>query len=278
MMLQVTVLLGGDTPASIDAKQVVASLAKVAQVVQLPHPYESTPPLVATLGQQISFDMMEWLLHVDGVVFDSIMAFDWYGLAYYPLMAKRLANPALASTRFTIIPYMSSMWWHLEHTKVSVFEYQLQSSLSLSLARSDSHLFLAPPDHGGHDEIMQLTPDKEFLNIDYMERQSVAMADVVVAPSQYALQWRSDFGWSLPRATFVVPLPLPLLQTSLSKQIHSQLSDFDANQLTFVYWGALAHDKGLDLFVDAVSMILSVVDDIRFVTDTHTHTHTKRIQ
>ena len=35
--------------------------------------------------------------------------------------------------------------------------------------------------------------------IDFMERESVALADVVVSPSQYLLGWMRTSGWRLPR-------------------------------------------------------------------------------
>ena len=39
--------------------------------------------------------------------------------------------------------------------------------------------------------------------IDFMERESVALADTVVSPSQYLLGWLQSNGWRLPRATYV---------------------------------------------------------------------------
>ena len=43
----------------------------------------------------------------------------------------------------------------------------------------------------------------EELEMDFMERQSVALADVVVSPSQYMLGWMQNQGWLLPAACYV---------------------------------------------------------------------------
>ena len=45
------------------------------------------------------------------------------------------------------------------------------------------------------------SPDE--LEMDFMERQCVALADVVLSPSQYMLRWMQTRGWTLPAVCYV---------------------------------------------------------------------------
>jgi hypothetical protein len=49
----------------------------------------------------------------------------------------------------------------------------------------------------------QFLDGRDDLEITFMERQSVALADVVVSPSQYMLNWMRDNGWELPNKCYV---------------------------------------------------------------------------
>ena len=119
---RVTVLIGGDTPSMIDDKLAVEQLLAMPHVEleHLPHPYEAPRPLIATLGQQISFDMMEWLneQQQQQQPFDVVVAFDWMGLAYYPLLARRLGLLGSSDTRFIVVGLVSTMWWHIDQALV----------------------------------------------------------------------------------------------------------------------------------------------------------------
>ena len=48
-----------------------------------------------------------------------------------------------------------------------------------------------------------LVSHDEDVIVDYMERKSVELADLVVSPSQYLLQWMRADGWNLPQHSYV---------------------------------------------------------------------------
>jgi O-antigen biosynthesis protein len=91
------------------------------------------------------------------------------------------------------------------------------------------------------------------LEIDFMERQSVALADVVVSPSRYMLQWMESNGWQLPEKCYVQPYILaPSLWTYWEEETPARRAG-TINEL--VFFGRLEERKGLGLFCDAVDSL-----------------------
>jgi glycosyltransferase involved in cell wall biosynthesis len=88
------------------------------------------------------------------------------------------------------------------------------------------------------------------LEHDFMERQSVALADVVVSPSQYLLNWIVDRGWSIPRRAYVQPNIMP-------QAAHPAKKPGPARQPVeeLVFFGRLETRKGIELFCDAIDRI-----------------------
>jgi glycosyltransferase involved in cell wall biosynthesis len=92
--------------------------------------------------------------------------------------------------------------------------------------------------------------------IDFMERESVALADVVVSPSQYLLGWMRTSGWRLPRATYVQQYVLsPELWTAWKDRPETGLPQ-RVTGLTF--FGRLEERKGLALFCDALDLLVGM--------------------
>jgi glycosyltransferase involved in cell wall biosynthesis len=96
----------------------------------------------------------------------------------------------------------------------------------------------------------ELIDDSSYLDRDYMERRSVELADLVVSPSQYLVDWMREQKWSLPGCVKVQPNILA----------HDLRRDFDASQLhqinELVFFGRLEARKGLKLFCDALDRLL----------------------
>jgi glycosyltransferase involved in cell wall biosynthesis len=92
--------------------------------------------------------------------------------------------------------------------------------------------------------------------IDFMERESVALADAVVSPSQYLLGWMRTNGWRLPRATYVQQYVLsPELWTAWKDRTETGVLQ-RVTGLTF--FGRLEERKGLALFCDALDLLASM--------------------
>ena len=95
------------------------------------------------------------------------------------------------------------------------------------------------------------SPDE--LEMDFMERQCVALADVVLSPSQYMLRWMQTRGWTLSTVCYVQQsIVSPELQALASLAIR-QGDKRDALEL--VFFGKLEERKGIGLFCDALDLL-----------------------
>jgi O-antigen biosynthesis protein len=93
----------------------------------------------------------------------------------------------------------------------------------------------------------------EELEMDFMERQCVALADVVVSPSQYMLGWMQSRGWVLPDACYVQQnVTLPDL-TTFARRVRREGVVQRAAEL--VFFGRLEARKGIGLFCDALDLV-----------------------
>ncbi len=95
------------------------------------------------------------------------------------------------------------------------------------------------------------SPDE--LEMEFMECQCVALADVVVSPSQYMLRWMLANGWELPAKSYVqqnVVAPESRLVSDRGtrpKKIHPIRE--------LVFFGRLEERKGIGLFCDALDLL-----------------------
>ncbi|MGA9315443.1 MAG: glycosyltransferase, partial [Solirubrobacteraceae bacterium] len=88
------------------------------------------------------------------------------------------------------------------------------------------------------------------------ERESVALADAVVSPSQYLLGWLRSNGWRLPRATYVQ-------QYVLSPELWAAWEDHTETSVPqrvrgLTFFGRLEERKGLGLFCDALDLLVGM--------------------
>jgi len=89
------------------------------------------------------------------------------------------------------------------------------------------------------------------IELDFMERQSAALADVVWSPSQYLLNWLLEQGWKFPESAYVQPLIMP------PPPGHSiRTDDLGPRPVNkFVFFGRLETRKGVSLFCDALDRL-----------------------
>ena len=93
----------------------------------------------------------------------------------------------------------------------------------------------------------------EELEMDFMERQCVALADVVVSPSQYMLGWVQSRGWILPAACYVQQNIAPPESSTIANLVRRRGEVQRAVEL--VFFGRLEARKGIGLFCDALELI-----------------------
>ena len=171
-----------------------------------------------------AYDAYRWLRERDaGAPFDVIHFPETLGHGYYAILAKR---QGLAFERTTIaVGTHSSTSWVLEIQGV---------------------VCQGPNDYAD----------------DFLERQCVAGADVVISPSAYMLDWMRSHGWQLPERHFVQPYVLP---SSLREVAGKQPVGVDGRDPTeVVFFGRLEHRKGLRLFCDALDELAASEPADRF--------------
>jgi len=142
--------------------------------------------------------------------FDLVHFPEWRGHGYFCMLAKR-QGLAFADTTLAVTTHSPVLWHKL----------------------------------GNAEPLDRL----EDLETDFMERESVALADVVVSPSRYMLQWAQEQRWQLPERCHVQQNILP----QQARQPASQLARRSVIEL--VFFGRLEQRKGLILFCDALQQL-----------------------
>jgi O-antigen biosynthesis protein len=173
----------------------------------IPLPMAHEPRIHAAWASSVSYHAYVWLKAHQND-FDIIHFPECQGLGFYSLLARR-QGLAFRDCTFVIGTHGPTFWVK----------------------------------EGSRDYIRTLGE----LEIDYMERMSVANADVVVSPSQYLLGWMKNQGWALPQHTYVTPYVLP--RAAASQNGHPPAK---REIREIVFFGRLEIRKGLKLFCDAL--------------------------
>lgn len=143
--------------------------------------------------------------------FDVIHFSEWKGTGYFALRAKR-QGLAFAHTTLCVHTHGPTLWH-----KLSNGEY---------------------------------VTEIDDVELDYLERCSVELADVLTSPSQYLLRWMRQRGWTLPARTFVQQYVRPATARAPKP---------DADRVhrieELVFFGRLEVRKGLVLFCDALDQL-----------------------
>ena len=150
--------------------------------------------------------------------YDVIHFHDYKGLGYFSLAARQ-QKIAFPETRMVVQVHGPTRW----------------------ALEANNHLFTHPTQ----------------LSIDFMERQSIARADVLVSPSRYILGWLRQKGWALPpdRSVHVIQNICTHLR-SLAPA--SQTAQGPAREI--IFFGRHEERKGFIPFCDTLDLI---ADDLR---------------
>jgi O-antigen biosynthesis protein len=96
----------------------------------------------------------------------------------------------------------------------------------------------------------------EELEMDFMERQCVALTDVVVSPSQYMLGWMQSRGWTLPARCYAQQNIAPTEPRIAANAERMRGALQMAREL--VFFGRLEARKGIGLFCDALDLLMGM--------------------
>ncbi|MEO8481953.1 MAG: glycosyltransferase [Acidobacteriota bacterium] len=100
-----------------------------------------------------------------------------------------------------------------------------------------------------HKEGMNELPNGvDDVELDFLERESVAMADVLWSPSHHMVRWMDTHGWQLPTRQFVHQY---VMRERAAKAPRAQHAIRE-----FCFFGRLETRKGLDLFCAAVNRLV----------------------
>ncbi len=98
--------------------------------------------------------------------------------------------------------------------------------------------------------IKTYTESLESIELDFMERESVALADIVVSPNCYLLDWIKREGWRLPKQIWIHP---NLTDIDKCTPRANSAKPLAVNEL--VFFGQLEWRKGIMLFCDAIDKL-----------------------
>jgi glycosyltransferase involved in cell wall biosynthesis len=146
--------------------------ARGLALVPLP-PYR---PPGASYHAGTSYQVMDWLSRrtAAGAAFDVAHFPDWQGHGYFSALARRMFTPGLRRTRVVVMVHGPLAW-----------------------ARASN---------------AQRLDTLEDLESDFLEQNTVRLAETLVSPSRYLLRWMErDAGWELPppHRVFVQPYTMP---------------------------------------------------------------------
>ncbi|HKN02303.1 MAG TPA: glycosyltransferase [Candidatus Binataceae bacterium] len=173
----------------------------------VPLPMPHEPRIHAAWAASVSYHAYVWLKEHQRE-FDVIHFPDCQGLGFYSMLAKR-QGLTFADCTFVVTAHGPTFWVK----------------------------------EGSQDFIRNLGE----LEIDFMERQSVSSADIVVSPSQYLLGWMQDNGWTLPEQTYVAP---NILRHDVLSENKTPRQATKVREI--VFFGRLELRKGIKLFCDAL--------------------------
>jgi glycosyltransferase involved in cell wall biosynthesis/GT2 family glycosyltransferase len=173
----------------------------------VPLPMAHHPRIHAAWASSVSYHTYVWLKEHQHD-FNIIHFPECQGLGFYSLLAKR-QGLAFGNTTFIVGTHGPTFWVK----------------------------------EGSLDYIRNLGE----LEIDYMERASVAAADVVISPSQYLLSWMRKNEWELPERTYVAPYLRPY-----GDLFKNPASPRKNEVREIVFFGRLEARKGLKVFCDAI--------------------------
>jgi GT2 family glycosyltransferase/lipopolysaccharide biosynthesis glycosyltransferase/glycosyltransferase involved in cell wall biosynthesis len=181
----------------------------------------TSPYFPAGWSPLASIDVLKFLRHTDGQ-YDIIHFAENSGIGYFSLLAKH-EGIALQDTRIVVGLHGAQIEWASmmnKHYPTDSFDFQLG----------------------------------------IMERRSAEMADVVVSPSEYMIEYVTKRGWQLPRDSFVIP---NIVRSSASISTTTTVSPVPPHTLPpliteLVFFGRLEERKGTRLFIEALELLLVV--------------------
>lgn len=94
-------------------------------------------------------------------------------------------------------------------------------------------------------------PSETSIEVDFYEKKQAELADIVVSPSYYLIEYLKKHSWKFPEHTYVIQNAMSLPQHHLDTDINRQSNKI--NEL--VFFGRIEPRKGTETFLTAVEML-----------------------
>ena len=172
------------------------------------------PPPVRALGSMHCVKAYEAYLWLKDQNFDLIHFAEWKGPGYFCLLAKH-QGIAFTDTLLCVQTHSPILW----------------------------HKF-------SNSEYLERFEDVETC---FIEKESVRLADILISPSRYLLNWMMDDKWKLPERCYVQQNIMP--HNARRQAVQHDDSIHWINEM--VFFGRLEVRKGLVLFCDALDLLAS---------------------
>jgi len=85
------------------------------------------------------------------------------------------------------------------------------------------------------------------------ERACIGMADFLISPSQYLIDWFNQKGWKLPASVYIVPYAMEPINGWAIPDLNEKIFTAKLNEIVFC--GRLEERKGIFLFLEALGLI-----------------------
>ncbi len=109
--------------------------------------------------------------------------------------------------------------------------------------------------HGPHEWVLELNSlrywDRQPVIVAYMERRCAELADALISPSQYLVDWMTSHGWVMPAKVLVLQNLVRLPGSVAASEPSLKSAPIDE----IVFFGRLEVRKGLELFCDAIDLL-----------------------
>jgi glycosyltransferase involved in cell wall biosynthesis/GT2 family glycosyltransferase len=179
---------------------------------------EGEPRLDAPHHAWRAYRVYLWLKSHEGD-FDIAYFPEWKGEAYFALQAKRMGL-SFARMTMVVVTHSSTTW-------------------------AESGNYALP--HQFDDLVLE-----------FLERRSTELADVVISPSQYMFDWMAKRGWRITGATYVLQNLMPANELDTEAE---QARRPPAPITEWVFFGRLERRKGLHIFLDALRLVPAELRD-----------------
>jgi O-antigen biosynthesis protein len=114
--------------------------------------------------------------------------------------------------------------------------------------------------HGPQEWVLELNSlrywDRSPVVVAYLERRSASLADALISPSQYLVDWMIAHDWTMPAKVMVIQNIVPLPDAAVPTARYSK----PVAVKEIVFFGRLEVRKGIELFCDAIDLLNESAD------------------